>query len=290
MTSRSLRLGVISNSVITWEINNFLYICTENHKNTLSMKKLFLSLFGTFCSLMPATAGTPIMVGHRGSNIGVESSTAALEVGGARGYAFLESDLKVAGDGTFVLSHDDTTERLGSGLKVAESTGADLLADTLRQTRWDVPYVGFMATLGDMLDICKKYGTRPLIELKWATGINSNDTSGIPALIEFITEKGMRDKCMILTSMKPCLEYIRANYPDVELQLLVQTKVDENFDWCVEHNMGIDIHHSAVTPERVERFHAAGLPVNVWTVNSEEDRRRFADMGVDYITTDSLLP
>ncbi len=52
--------------------------------------------------------------------------------------------------------------------------------------------------------------------------------------------------------------------------------------------MGIDIHHSAVTPERVERFHAAGLPVNVWTVNTPEDRARFTEMGVDYITTDRL--
>ena len=235
-----------------------------------------------------ATAAEPVLVGHRGSDIGIESSREALEEGARRGYPFLESDIRVAGDGTFVLSHDETTERLGSGLVVAATSADSLLADTLRQTRWDIPYEGRMATLADMLEICKQYGCRPLSELTWATGINSEDTSGIPALIDFITEAGMRDKCMILTSMKPCLEYIREHYPDVELQLLVQTKVDENFDWCVKHNMGIDIHHSAVTPERVERFHAAGLPVNVWTVNTPEDRARFTEMGVDYITTDRL--
>lgn len=251
-------------------------------------KAFFLSLAASLA--FTALASEPILVGHRGSDIGIESSVTALEVGASRGYRFLESDIRVAGDGTFVLSHDETTERLGSGLTVATTAADSLVADTLRQTRWDVPYIGYMATLADMLDICKKYNIRPLIELKWSTGINSKDTSGIPALIDFITEAGMRDKCMILTSMKPCLEFIRANYPDVELQLLVQNKVDENFDWCVEHNMGIDIHHSAVTPERVERFHAAGLPVNVWTVNTPEDRARFTEMGVDYITTDRLLP
>lgn len=248
---------------------------------------LFIPIFATAAS---AFATQPVMIGHRGSDIGIESSRCALEVGAQRGYQFLESDIRVAGDGTFVLSHDETTERLGSGLTVNKSTAAELLADTLRQRRWDVPYTGFMATLGDMLDICSQYGIRPLIELKWADGINSNDTSGIPALVDFITSKGMRDKCMILTSMKPCLEYIREHYPDIELQLLVQTKANENFDFCVKHKMGIDIHHSAVTPEVVERFHSAGLPVNVWCVNTPEDRERFTAMGVDYITTDRLIP
>ncbi len=233
-------------------------------------------------------AGEPVMIGHRGSDVGVESSVEALRAGAERGYAFLESDVRVAGDGTFVLSHDDTTERLGSGLVVAETPGETLCADSLRQVRWEVEYTGHMATLADMLNICKEYGVRPLIELKWATGINSNDTSGLPALIDFITEAGMREQCMILTSMKPCLEYIREHYPDVELQLLVQTKVDENFEFCKQHRMGIDIHHSAVTPDVVERFHAEGLPVNVWTVNTPEDYERFKMMGVDYITTDKL--
>lgn len=251
------------------------------------MKKplIILALAGALAAL---TSARPVVVGHRGSNVGVESSVEALEAGARRGYPFLESDVKVAADGTFVLCHDDSTGRLGGRHAVPTSTLAELRSDTLVQTRWGRTYTGRLATLGDMLRICRQYGIRPLIELKWATGINSNDCSGIPALIAFIDSAGMRDRCMILTSMKPCLEYIRANYPDVDLQLLVQTKVDENFDWCVRHNMGIDIRHDAVTPEVVERFHAAGLPVNVWTVNDPARFVYFESIGCDYITTDSL--
>lgn len=251
------------------------------------MKALFPVLISAAVSFA-AFSGGPVVVGHRGSDIGVESSVEALRAGALRGYPLLESDVKVAGDGTFVLSHDDSTTRLGGRHVVAASTLAELQADTLRQTRWGRPYQGHMATLGDMLDICRTYGCRPLIELKWATGINSRDTSGLPALVEFIDSAGMRDRCIILTSMKPCLEFLRANYPDIELQLLVQKAVDENFDWCVEHGMGIDMLHTECTPERVARFHAAGLPVNVWTVNNPDDFARLAAMGCDYITTDSL--
>ena len=251
------------------------------------MKQLFaisvLALVGVGLS-----AKEPIMVGHRGSDIGVESSVEALENGARRGYAFIESDVRVTADTAFVLAHDETTERLGSGLVVAQSTLAQLQADTLRQTRWDVPYTGRMATLGEMLDICRRYNVRPLIELKWATGINSNDQSNIPALISFITTAGMRDKAMILTSMKPCLEYIRTNYPDVECQLLVQDKFEENLQWCIDHGMGIDVQYRSLTEEGIRKFHDAGLPVNVWTVNDPSDAARFAEMGVDFITTDRL--
>lgn len=251
------------------------------------MRKFATSLLAVV-AVVALTSSKPVVVGHRGSDIGVESSREALEAGARRGYPFLESDVKVALDGTFVLCHDDSTGRLGGRHAVATSTVGQLQGDTLSQTRWGRRYTGRLATLGDMLEICRQYGCRPLIELKWATGINSNDQSGIPALIEFIDSMGMRSQCMILTSMKPCLEYIRAHYPDVELQLLVQTKVDENFDWCVEHGMGIDIRHDAVTPEVVGRFHAAGLPVNVWTVNDPERFEYFRSIGCDYITTDSL--
>lgn len=251
------------------------------------MKKL-LAIFSGAVFIMTASAAAPIVVGHRGSDVGVESSVEALETGARRGYPLLESDVKVAADGTFVLSHDDSTTRLGGRHVVARSTLAELQSDTLCQTRWGRTYTSRMATLGDMLDVCRRYGCRPLIELKWATGINSRDTSGLPALIEFIDSAGMRDRCIILTSMKPCLEFIRDNYPDIELQLLVQTKVDENFEWCVAHRMGIDMHRSVCTPERVRRFHDAGLTVNVWTVNDPDEFARLTEMGCDYITTDSL--
>ena len=250
------------------------------------MKQLFTLALAL--SAMAMQAATPIMVGHRGSDIGVESTVEALENGARRGYAFLESDVRVSADTAFVLAHDETTERLGSGLVVAQSTLAQLQADTLRQTRWGKVYTGHMATLGDMLDICRRYDARPLIELKWATGINTNDQSNIPALIEFVTKAGMRHKAMILTSMKPCLEFIRTNYPDVECQLLVQDKFEENLQWCIDHGMGIDVHLKSLTPEGLRKFHDAGLPVNVWTVNDPADAARFTEMGVDFITTDRL--
>jgi glycerophosphoryl diester phosphodiesterase len=47
---------------------------------------------------------------------------------------------------------------------------------------------------------------------------------------------------------------------------------------------GINIYHEIVTPWFMERAHASGLPVYVWTVNETRLMERFADLGVASIT------
>ncbi len=233
-------------------------------------------------------AAQPLLVGHRGSYWGVENTAEAFRNGALAGYHYLECDIKVAGDGTIVLTHDDTTDRLGGSLTIANSTLAQLKAETYTQTRGGVKYTGKICTLAEYLDICAEYNVRPVIELKWATDINSNDCSGIPALVKLIEEKGFRNKCVILTSMKPCLEYIRTHYPDITLQFLTNSNWANHFDWCVKWRMDVDIEAGGFSKSTVEKFHEAGLKVNVWTANTNDTYKNYGNMGCDFITTDYL--
>ena len=250
-------------------------------------RTLLLSLFSLVIAL---TSAQPLLVGHRGSYWGVENTAEAFINGALKGYHYLECDIKVAGDGTIVLTHDDTTNRLGGSLTISNSTLAQLKAETYTQTRGGVTYTGTICTLAEYLDICTEYNVLPVIELKWATGINSNDQSGMPALVKLIDEKGFRNKCVILTSMKPCLEYLRTHYPDITLQFLTNSNWANHFDWCVEWRMDVDIQTGGFNKETVEKFHAAGLKVNIWTVNDNSNYRAYALMGCDFITTDYLNP
>lgn len=249
-------------------------------------------LSALLCVLVAAFAAVaqPLLVGHRGSIWGVESTREALVNGAKKGYLYLESDVKVAGDGTFVLSHDDTTERLGGSLTVASSTIDELKSETYSQTRQGVTYTGGICTVAEFLDICNEYGVKPVIELKWGTGINNNDCSNIPRLVSLIEEKGFRSTCIILTSMKTCLEYIRANYPDIALQFLARQNWVDNFDWCAEHGIDVDIMAGCFDETTVEKFHKAGLKVNMWTTNDESGYRTYGGYGCDFITTDCLDP
>lgn len=248
----------------------------------------------TLLLLLIATAlcagARTLLVGHRGSNEGVENTAEAFRNGVARGYDFLECDVRVTADGEFVLCHDTDNKRLGGHSEIATSTLTELRADTLHQTRHGQDYTATICTLGEYLDICREGGVRPVIELKWSTGINSKDFSNIPALIAFIDSAGFADKCVILTSMKPCLEYIRANWPDIELQFLGAKAWRSSFDWCDSLRMDVDIAHDCLTAESIDSLHRAGLKVNCWTVDPLDRARELQSMGVDIITTNALLP
>ena len=250
-------------------------------------KSLFTIFLSLFCILINAQ---PLLVGHRGSYWGVENTSEAFINGALKGYDFLECDIKVAGDGTIVLTHDDTTERLGGSLTINSSTLEQLKAETYTQTRGGIQYTGKICTLEEFLDICTKYKVTPVIELKWATGINSNDQSGMPKLVKLIEEKGFRNRCVILTSMKPCLEYLRKNYPDITLQFLTNSNWENHFDWCVEWKIDVDIKKGCFNKETVKKFHKAGLKVNVWTVNDYSAYKNYTEIGCDFITTDYLDP
>lgn len=253
------------------------------------MKRAITSIFVSLMLSVTALA-QPLLVGHRGSYWGVENTSEAFINGAKKGYQYLETDVKVAGDGTFVLSHDDTTERLGGTLTIASATIDQLKAETYTQTRGGVTYTATICTLDEYLDICAEYKVTPVIELKWATGINNNDCSNIPGLIAAIEAKGFRNNCVILTSMKPCLEYIDDNYPDVKLQFLTGQYWASHFDWCVERGIDADIQVGYFDKSTVTQFHDAGLKVNCWTVNDNAAYKTYGNYGCDFITTDYIDP
>lgn len=250
------------------------------------MKSRLITFLFVISSL--AALGQPVLVGHRGSNFGVESTMEAFENGLRLGYTMMESDVKVAVDGRFVLSHDNDLSRLGSGLVVAESTLGELQADTLVQTRLGKQYRGRLCSLEEWLEFCRDNGVRPVVELKWARGVNNEDCSNIPALVAELDAAEMRDKVILLTSMKTVLENIRRNYPDIALQFLARDTWPNHFEWCKRWRIDVDIQSGCFTADDVRAFHEAGLKVNVWTVNKEEDYRRYADWGCDFVTTDRL--
>ena len=260
----------------------------HNTKRFMRRKTIKIAILALLLNIANGIVAQPYIVGHRGSYWGVENTKDAFISGAQKGYHYLECDIKVAADGTIVVSHDDSTKRLGGNLAVNKATLNELKSETYTQTRGGITYTGSICTLAEYLDICAEYNVLPLIELKWATGINSNDQSGIPALVELIEEKGFRNKCIILTSMKPCLEYLRTHYPDIDLQHLSWKYSRKNFKWCKQWHINADIHHSAINRRVIKKYHNNGLKINTWTINNLSTYQKFAQMGCDFITTDNL--
>ncbi|MCH5245646.1 MAG: hypothetical protein J1E84_04205 [Muribaculaceae bacterium] len=241
--------------------------------------------------LDPVEPRLPLMVGHRGCGYAVENTAEAFVCGAEMGFDYLECDVRVTADGEFVISHDETTERVGGSMKIAESTLAALKSEVYEQTRNGVTYSGStICTLAEYLDICREWNVLPVIELKWGTGINNDDFGNMPRLMSLIESKGFRNSCVILTSMKKCLDYLHELYPDVQLQFLTSQYWANHYDWTVGKRMDVDVNLEYVDEGLVNMYHDNNLKVNVWTVNSIADYLKFRDMGVDFLTTDRLSP
>ena len=150
------------------------------------MKKTILLITMTLLAMI-AVAQQPMYVGHRGCALGVENTAAAFRLGvDYYHYDGLECDVRVTKDGQYVISHDETTERLGGNLTVADATLFELQSEVYTQTRYETTYTGHICTVAEYLDICVEKGVFPVIELKWTTGINNNDISNFAGLAALI--------------------------------------------------------------------------------------------------------
>ena len=274
-----------------------------NNKNKNVNIMTLLKCIFTAALIIVGTLGmqAQLIVGHRGSQWGVENTRAAF-INGARAGAWgLECDIRVTADGTFVVNHDSSYKRLGGPeTNIADMTTANVLATQLTQLRHGITYAGTPCTLGEFLDICKEYNVVPVVEVKVCTNIHSNTKAenepvfdGIPALINLIDQKGLTDKVVIISFMPGVVEFIHRHYPDVTVQVLAGDEdgtIMEWVEWCKQYEMDLDVVHTIVTQEAVDAMHAAGLKVNVWTVDKVEDFERVKAMGVDFITTNARFP
>ena len=252
------------------------------------MKKIILAL----CLVVAMTSCTkqPTMIGHRGSLLGVENTEEAF-INGAKhfGYQGLECDVKTTLDGQCVCWHDNNLKRGGwEEVLIAETSLDSLLTLTLTQTRKDQTYTAKICTVDRYLEICKQYNVFPVVELKWATGINNNDMSLFPSLYALIEKHELVEEAVILTSMRQSLEYIRTNYPQLQCQYLRQTVKDEDVQWCHDWKANISIQHANINLELVEKCDSLGVQVAAWTVNNDSIYNRLVDCGCAFVNTDYL--
>ena len=285
----------------TAEVNEIQDLLNNKNKN-VNIMTLLKSIFTAALIIMGTLSmQAQLIVGHRGSQWGVENTRAAFINGAEAGAWGLECDIRVDADGTFVISHDDNYKRLGGPeTKIADMSTQQVLSTRLTSKRHGITYAGTPCTLGEFLDICKERNVVPVVEVKICTNIHSNTKAenepmfdGIPALINLIDQKGLTDRVVIISFMPGVVDFIHRHYPDVTVQVLAGDEdgsIDQWVDWCIEHNMDLDAVHSIVTKDAVDRMHAAGLKVNVWTVDRVEDFERVKAAGVDFITTNARFP
>ena len=262
-------------------------------KHNSYLQKLVV-LFVLIFTLCDAYAWKPVIVGHRGSRTGVENTEEAFINGITKhGFQALECDVKVTSDKKYVCWHDDIITKCSPNCTIYTNTLATIQSKTLTQTRNGVTYTGKICTVDRYLEICKQYNVTPVVELKYAVGINGSDMSNFPGLYALIEKHGLVDKTIILTSMKGSLEYVRANYPRLTCQYLVSYISSSNIAWCKTngcHPSGYYVNGSnKLTQALVDEAHNGGMHVGAFTMNNTADFPTYCSFGVNYLTTDDFI-
>lgn len=254
------------------------------------MKRIF-TLLCIACIITQAYAWKPLFAGHRGSYRGVEQTEEAFMNGiNHYGYTGLEIDVKTTSDGEYVCWHDDDLSRVGHSASIPNSKFEDLKDLTLTQTRGGVQYTGKLCTVDRFLEICKDNNIFPIIELKWATGINNNDMSRFPGLYKLIEKHGLVEEARILTSMQKSLEYVRTNYPALQCQFLCYEVTEARFTWCKQWGINPSVQTGGLSKAMARKCHDAGMEVACWTVNSESSYVQHGNLGCTTMTCDYLMP
>ena len=253
------------------------------------MRKLLLLCCIT-CTFVQAYAWKPLFAGHRGSYRGVENTEEAMMNGiNHYGYTGLEIDVKTTKDGEYICWHDDDLSRVGHEVSIPNSNFADIKDLTLTQTRSGVTYTAKILTVDRYLEICKENNVFPIIELKWAVGINNNDMSRFPGLYKLIEKHGLIEEARILTSMKKSLEHVRTNYPALKCQFLCYEVSEANYEWCKTWGINPSVQTGGLSKYMARKCHDAGMEVACWTVNSLASYQQHGELGCTTMTCDYLM-
>ena len=235
----------------------------------------------------------PRRVAHRGGgSLAPENTLAAMRVGYAHGYRMVEFDVKLSGDGTLLLMHDDTVDRTtdGSG-RVAGMTWSELSQldaghggrDTLPQ------FIGEpVPRLESVARYCLANRMAINIEIKPCPG-RENETGAAVAVEVRRLWRGTDQPPLISSFSEATLEAAREFAPELPRALL-QDKLTP--DWrerlarldCV----ALDADYKELTPEIVQAAHADGYRVACYTPNDPVTAQELTEWGVDCLITDAI--
>ena len=219
------------------------------------------------------------------SGLEMENTASAFVAAGQRSYYGIETDVHRTADGQFIIIHDDNTKRVAGDEMIVEQTSfrtlrsLRLLDTDGQQGRGDL----ILPSLREYIGICKKYDKAAVLELK-----NHFIPEDIDKIIDIIRQEDYLDQVIFISFDLPNMICIRERLPQQQAQFLISSVPDWLLDTLQKYRLDLDIKHTVLAREYVDALHAAGIKVNVWTVNTPEDAQRAMDMGVDFITTNIL--
>jgi len=223
---------------------------------------------------------------HRGlSKLAPENTLPAFELTGKYGIWGCETDIHLTTDGHWVTFHDPTVDRMTNGTgDITSMTLAQVKALSIDAGSNIALYSNLkIPTFEQYLQICKKWDMVAIVELK-----HTVTPQQLESLFVIINKYNMIDK-IILQAYGSNLFTIREVNKDVTIGVLANP-TDDNIAYVepLEDYMFIS-NISVTTEEAVQKLHALGRKMMVYTVNNSSDYNKCVTIGVDFFMTEILI-
>jgi len=221
---------------------------------------------------------------------------AAFDNGLALGADGLELDVHLSRDGHVVVHHDRTLDRTTNLRGPVANRTADELArvDAAYSFRRDgsFPFRGRGIGVPRLSDVLALYRDIPIVvELK----VNTPELA--EAVVEVVRRAGALDRVCLGSFGLRALRAVRRLEPAIATSAArEEVRWALYRSWCrwpvsrVAYSCYQVPEWSGwthvVSPRFIRAAHGAGLPVQVWTVDTEPDARRLLEWGVDALITD----
>lgn len=226
-----------------------------------------------------------------------ENSYDAFVTAGKSGFKVIEADLMITSDNKFVVSHNVTID---SGFFVnadgsAIETPVNITTLTLDQVRTGyltksavAKYRKPIVTLEEFLDICRRYGAYPRIEIKqWAT----SDFTKFKAFVE-TTRKYFNDNDVQVISFFFGQLQILAMISDYMLGYLIYEITEAKLEDALKitDRIFIDAEQSYYNETAKQWIDSRRLFTSSWTAYNCTDMNRMIDLGVNQVGVQDLPP
>lgn len=227
----------------------------------------------------------PTVYAHRGaSSAAPENTLVSDEVARRAGAEWIEDDVQPSRDGVPYVLHDDTVDRTTDGTgRIRDLTAAQL--DALDAGSWFAPsYAGTrLPTLAAQLEDLRTRGGRLLLEIK-----GPHTREEVARIVREVRDHGMTDRVLVQSFEVDALRLTRELAPELPLALLRSTLDADPVATARDlrlaaYNPSDDA--LSARPGVVRELHAAGVAVNVWTVDRPDRWKALTAAGVDGIIT-----
>jgi glycerophosphoryl diester phosphodiesterase len=223
------------------------------------------------------------------SALAPEDTYYSVEKAGREGFITVEIDVHETLDGMWVLMKDNTINRMTDGCgKIKNYTFYELLNFNVDNGANIADYPKTkIASLDQVLDLCGRYGIRPVIN------IEQGSTGGLENLVKILKKWDITQRCTVTSADKDDLSEMKRLSPKTEVWLVVDKLTKSNMAW-LEANKGYGVdfnaNQKANTDEKIKELSKAGIKISCSNVNTLETLKKLYALGIRSFCTECILP